>query len=159
GVGWLPRALRMNFYQATYRAHVTYTDFRGRRLRGCYFLRSDTNSRLMSLSANLLPEFRAHHCGTVPILILRNGDHLVLTVASQAACAGQVVLVLDTAQPLNGMPPPSCFPSVEAACALLVDFYDAFSYDPQTGEVLLLQIERGPWNVRIVKPVDYYLGY
>ena len=46
GVGWIPAALRMNFYQATYRAHVTYTDFRGRRMRGCYFVRSETNSRL-----------------------------------------------------------------------------------------------------------------
>jgi uncharacterized protein YqjF (DUF2071 family) len=159
GVGWLPRALRMNFYQATYRAHVTYTDFRGRRLRGCYFIRSDTNSRLMSLTANLLPEFRAHHCGTFPILILRNGDYLVLTVDSEADPAGKVVLVLDTTQPLNGMPPTSCFPSVEAARALLVDFYDAFSYDAETGEVLLLQIERGSWDIRIVEPVDYYLGY
>jgi hypothetical protein len=34
GVGWLPRALRMNFYQATYRAHVTFTDFRGRTHQG-----------------------------------------------------------------------------------------------------------------------------
>src|SRR6266849_5578331 len=55
GVGMLPRALRMNFYQATYRAHVTFTDFRGRRMRGCYFVRSETNSHVMSLTANLLP--------------------------------------------------------------------------------------------------------
>ena len=73
GVGMVPSALRLNFYQATYRAHVCYTDFRGRRLRGCYFVRSETNSRLMSLTANLLPEFRAHHCQTYPILMARHG--------------------------------------------------------------------------------------
>jgi uncharacterized protein YqjF (DUF2071 family) len=159
GVGWLPRALRMNFYQATYRAHVTYTDFRGRSMRGCYFVRSDTNSRLMSLTANLLPEFRAHRCGTCPILMVRRGDHLLLTVDSEADPAGKVVLLLDTAQPLATMPPTSCFPSVEAAYSMLVDFYDAFAFDPESGEVLLLQIDRGPWRIQIVEPLDYYLGY
>ncbi len=32
-------------------------------------------------------------------------------------------------------------------------------YDPETGEVLILQIDRGEWDVRVVRPVDYYLGY
>ena len=158
GVGWLPRALRMNFYQATYRAHVTYTDFRGRSLRGCYFIRSDTNSRLMSLTANMLPEFRSHRCGTCPMLMARQGDHLVLTVDA-ADPAGQVVLVLDTSRALAGMPANSCFPTVAAARAPLVDFFDAFSYDPDTNEVLFLQIDRGEWDIRILEPVDHYLGF
>jgi uncharacterized protein YqjF (DUF2071 family) len=159
GVGWLPRCLRMNFYQATYRAHVTFTDFRGRRLRGCYFVRSETNSPLMSLAANLLPEFRAHRCGTCPILMARHGDHLVLTVDPREDAAGRVVLVLDTARPLPALPPSSAFPTVRTAYDFLVDFYDAFAYHAETDEVLLLQIERGPWDVRVVEPVDYYLGY
>jgi uncharacterized protein YqjF (DUF2071 family) len=159
GAGWLPRALRMNFYQATYRAHVTYTDFRGRRTRGCYFVRSETNSRLMSLAANLLPEFRAHACSTYPILMVRQGNHLVLTVDSGADPAGKVVLVLDTARALPGMPANSQFPSLQAGYEFLVDFHNAFSYDPDTGEVFLLQIERGDWDIRVVEPVDHYLGY
>jgi uncharacterized protein YqjF (DUF2071 family) len=159
GVGWLPAALRMNFYQSTYRAHVTYTDFRGRRLRGCYFVRSETNSRLMSLTANLLPEFRAHHCGTYPILMARQGDHLVVTVDSAPDPTGKVVLVLDTGRPLAGMPPGSVFGSPAAAYDFLVEFYDAFSYAPESQEVFLLQIERGPWHVQVVEPVDYYFGY
>jgi uncharacterized protein YqjF (DUF2071 family) len=159
GVGWLPAAVRMNFYQATYRAHVAYTDFRGRRLRGCYFVRSETNSRLMSLTANLLPEFRAHHCGTSPILMARQGEHLLLTVDTDPDPAGKVVLVLETARPLPTMPAGSVFGSVRAAYDFLVDFYDAFSYAPDTGEVFLLQIDRGPWDIQVVEPVDYYLGY
>jgi hypothetical protein len=159
GVGRLPAALRMNFYQATYRAHVTYTDFRGRRLRGCYFVRSETNSRLMSLTANLLPEFRAHHCGTYPIVMARQDGQLVLTVDSGADPAGKVVLVLDTGRPRADMPGTSVFPSVGAAYDFLVDFYDAFAFAPDSGEVFLLRIERGPWHIQVVEPVDYYLGY
>jgi uncharacterized protein YqjF (DUF2071 family) len=159
GVGWAPTALRLNFYQATYRAHVTYTDFRGRTLRGCYFVRSETNSPLMSLAANLLPEFRAHHCRTYPILMARHGDHLLLTVDSGEDAAGKVVLLLDAARPLAGMPAGSCFPSRREAYDFLVDFYDAFSYDPASREVFLLQIDRGDWDIQVVEPLDYYLGY
>jgi hypothetical protein len=159
GVGWVPRALRMNFYQATYRAHVTYTDFRGRKLRGCYFVRSETNSALMSTVANLLPEFRAHRCSTYPILMARRGGHWVLTVDSGADPAGKVVLVLDDARALSAMPASSCFRSVQDAYSFLVDFYDAFAYDPETREVLILQIDRGDWDVKVMEPVDHYLGY
>src|SRR5262249_5077632 len=149
GVGKLPRALRMNFYQATYRAHVSYTDFRGRRMRGCYFVRSETNSGLMSLTANLLPEFRGHQCRTYPILMARNGNHRLLTVDSEADPAGKVVLLLDTSRPLSGMPPGSCFRSVRQAYDFLVDFYDAFAYHPDSQEVLVLQIDRGDWDIQV----------
>jgi hypothetical protein len=159
GAGPVPRVLRKNFYQATYRAHVTFTDFRGRRTRGCYFVRSETNSAVMSLTANLLPEFRAHHCATYPIVMARQGDHLLLSVDSGDDPAGKVVLVLDTARPLDRMPDSSRFPSLEHAYDFIVDFYDAFSYDPRTNDVFILRIERGDWNIQVLEPVDYYFGY
>lgn len=159
GVGWVPPALRMNFYQSTYRAHVTFTDFRGRKMRGCYFVRSETNSAVMSLTANLMPEFRGHRCATYPIVMARQGGHFVLTVDSGDDAAGKVVLVLDTDCPLAAMPPRSAFASVAEAYCFLVDFYDAFACEPGSDEVMILQIDRGNWDVRIVEPVDYYLGY
>lgn len=159
GVGWVPRALRMNFYQATYRAHVRFTDFRGRMTRGCYFVRSDTNSPLMSATANLLPEFKAHRCGTCPILLARRGEHLLLTVDSGDDPAGKVVLVLDTERGDAEMPPGSLFRTRAEADALIVDFADAFAYDPTADEVFILQINRGTWNYHVVQPIDHYLGY
>lgn len=159
GVGWVPRAMRMNFYQATYRAHVRFTDFRGRSMRGCYFVRSETNSPLMSGVANLLPEFKAHRCATHPILFARRDQHLLLTVDSGDDPAGKVVLVLDTAREHAEMPPGSLFRTRADARALLVDFYDAFAYDPDSDEVFILKIDRGDWHIRVVEPVDHYLGY
>lgn len=159
GMGRVPNAVRMNFYQATYRAHVVFTDFRGRRLRGCYFVRSETNSRVMSLTANLLPEFKAHHCSTYPMLMARQQDHFLLSVDSGADPAGKVVLVLDTSRPLSAMPARSIFATIPAAYDYIVDFHDAFSYDPVTGDVLILRIERGEWEIQVFDPVDCYLGY
>lgn len=159
GMGAVPKSLRMNFYQSTYRAHVTYTDFRGRTLRGCYFVRSETNSHVMSLTANLLPEFKAHRCATYPIVMVRDGDRFVLSVDSGDDPAGKVVLVLDTSQPLEQMPPSSAFASRQDAYDYIVDFHDAFSYDPDTGEVFILRIDRGDWDIKILDPVGCYLGY
>ncbi len=159
GLGFLPTILRANFYQATYRAHVAFTDFRGRRTRGYYFVRSETNSRLLSLAANLLPEFRGHHCATWPILFATQGDHLLLSVDSGSDPAGKVVLVLDVSHPREAMPPTSVFPTVALAREYLVDAFDAFAWHPDTAEVLILRIDRGDWDVRIVDPVDHYLGY
>jgi hypothetical protein len=158
GAGRIPKVLRKNFYQATYRAHVTFTDFRRRRIRGCYFVRSETNSPVMSLVANLLPEFKAHHCATCPILMAKNGDHLLLSVDTGDP-AGKVVLMLDTSRPLDRMPDGSRFQSIAAAYDFIVDFVDAFSHDPQTSEVFILGIERGDWHIQVFDPVDSYLGY
>ena len=159
GMGRIPRALRMNFYQSTYRAHVTFTDFRGRLSRGCYFVRSETNSQLMSLTANLLPEFKAHHCATHPMLMARNGDHLLLSVDSGDDPAGKVVLVLDAAHPLDRMPASSRFSSIQQAYDFIVDFHDAFSFDPDTNDVFILSIDRGEWDIQVLEPADYYLGF
>ena len=159
GMGRIPRALRMNFYQSTYRAHVTFTDYRGRKMRGCYFVRSETNSHIMSLTANLLPEFKAHHCGTFPILMAHNGKHLVFSVDSGDDPAGKVVLVLDDAHPLNAMPESSIFPTIQDSYDFIVDFYDDFSYDPDTDDVFILSIDRGDWDIRVLETVDCYLGY
>ena len=159
GISRVPNALRMNFYQCTYRAHVTYTDFRGRTMKGCYFVRCETNSQLMSLAANMLPEFRAHRCNTYPILMARHGGHLCLTVDTADDPGGNLVLVSDTSNPKSSMPDTSVFRSTEEARRLIVDFYDAFAYHPETNEVLILRIDRGDWNIRIIEPTDYYLGY
>jgi hypothetical protein len=159
GMGKLPGVARTNFYQATYRAHVTYTDFRGRTTRGCFFLRSETNSALMSLSANMLPEFRAHHCATSSILMARQAEHLILTVDPPGDPAGKVVLVLDTGHPRATMPGSSSFPSIQAAREFLVDITASFSYQRETDEVYILGIDRGEWDIRIMDPVDHYLGY
>lgn len=159
GAGNVPQFARMNFYQSTYRAHVVYEDFQGNRRRGCYFVRSETNSAIMSLTANLLPEFRAHRCSTYPIFMARDGDYLLLTVDSGNDTAGKIVLVLDVAHPRTDLPESSVFANQADANELIVDFYDAFSYEPTEDDVYVLQIERGPWNYQICDPIDCYLGY
>ncbi|MFT3924125.1 MAG: DUF2071 domain-containing protein [Myxococcales bacterium] len=159
GVVGVPNALRTNFYQATYRAHVRYVDYAGRTRRGCYMVRSDTNSEAMSMAANALPEFRAHHCSTYPIVMARHQGNLVLTVDSGQDAAGKVVLVLDTEHCHQEMPAGSVFTSLAQARALLVDFDESYAHDADSDEILVLRIERGEWKIKVVSVVDSYLGF
>ncbi len=159
GPSSLPAMLGVNFYQATYRAHVIHVDYAGRRRRGCYFVRSETNSPVMSFAANALPEFRAHRCATHPIVMARAGENLVLTVDSGDDPAGKVVAVLDASRDTREMPDGSVFRTIDEARALLVDFHEAFAYEPETDEVLVLRIERGDWHLRVAQVVDAYLGF
>ena len=69
------------------------------------------------------------------------------------------MLVLDTAKPLKRMPSGSVFATVEDAYDYIVEFHDAFSYNPETGDVFILRIDRGPWEIRIHEPVDHFLGF
>ena len=89
----------------------------------------------------------------------QQGPHLLLSVDSGEDAAGKVVLVLDTSSEFGGMPPSSIFRSVDDAYDYIVDFHDAFSYNPETGDVFILRIERGPWHIHIHEPVDHYLGF
>jgi hypothetical protein len=159
GPASLPALLGVNFYQATYRAHVVYVDRVGRRRRGCYFVRSETNSSVMSSAANALPEFRAHRCATHPIVMAKHGESIVLTVDSGDDPAGKVVVVLDVTRDTLRMPAESAFASIGDARALLVDFDEAFAYEEETDDVLVLRIERGEWNLRVARVLDAYLGF
>jgi hypothetical protein len=108
----------------------------------------------------MLPEFRAHRCGTVPIVMARNGDHLLLTVDSLADPSGKVVLLLDeNAAPDDRLQPGSRFRDLAEARSLIVDFHDAYAWEPTTREVYVLSIRRGEWRLRVPRVVDAYLGY
>ena len=93
------------------------------------------------------------------MLRARRGEHWGLTVDAGQDPAGKVVLVLDTDQALPAMPDGSIFPSKAAAYDFIVDFEDAFAYEPDTEEVFILRIERGEWDIQVIEPVDHYFGY
>ena len=55
-----PAWLGHDFYLIGYRIFVRYTTAAGRRLRGLYILRSETNNKLMELGGNLFTHYRYH---------------------------------------------------------------------------------------------------
>ncbi|MBI3549213.1 MAG: DUF2071 domain-containing protein [Elusimicrobia bacterium] len=147
------------FYQASYRAAVVIEGEGGRRRRGGYFLRSDTNNDLMRAVGNALREFKFHAFGSAQMMMAREKDALVLGVDPEPGPAGgKLLAVLDLAA-TGGPPPGSLWTSAQDLHVPLVECYDAFGVDAAAGHLYILTIDREPWNARFVRPTKLYCEF
>jgi uncharacterized protein YqjF (DUF2071 family) len=149
----------VSFYQVSYRAAVTYSDGGGAPRRGGYFVRSETNHPVMRTVGNALSEFKFHDFGLAEMVMLRDGDRLVLGVEPEAARpGGRIFGKLDT-RPLAAAPPGSVWGSLEELHEPLVECYDALGVDEEAGWLYVLTIDRDPWQARFVQPEQLYCEY
>jgi len=149
GAGW-------NFYQISHRAHVRYTDYKGEVRRGCYFVRSYTNSPLMNAIGNQLPEFKFHVFRNAEMTMIRDGGTLLASVEPEDGC--KLVSVLDETDAARTMPESSVWRDVDEAFPLLVEAYDAYGWEPEERALYILTIDRGAWEVSVPRVRSVYDG-
>jgi len=150
GAGW-------NFYQVSHRAHVKYVDYKGEVRRGCYFVRSYTNSPIMNAIGNSLPEFRFHEFRNAEMTMIRDAGSLVATVDPEGD-AGKLVSVLDEAGATPTLPGSSLWRDVDEAFPILVEAYDAYGWEESDRSLYILTIDRGQWEVSMPRVVSVYDG-
>ncbi len=148
-------AFGVDFYQASYRAAVVWTDRDGRERRGGYFVRSETNDAVMRAVGNHLREFSFHGFGLATMAVVRDGDALVVAIDA-ASPHGAVVGTFDTA-PGHGPPVGSCWRDLDELHVPLVECYDAFGIADD--HMYTLTIDRGPWNARFAAVRELYVEY
>jgi uncharacterized protein YqjF (DUF2071 family) len=153
---YLPPGAGWNFYQISHRAHVRYTDYRGEVRRGCYFIRSYTNSPLMNAIGNQLPEFKFHVFRDATMTMIRDGSTLLASVEPEDA--GKLVSVLDESKADRALPPTSLWRDVDEAFPLLVEAYDAYGWEPEERMLYILTIDRGAWEVSVPRVQSVYDG-
>ncbi len=131
-----------NFYQVSYRAAVTLKTRSEKAWRGGYFLRSETNDRIMRVVGNSLKEFKFHAFGHADMLLAREGTRLVASVESSSDPGGDLVAI---AEVVGSTEPPkgSVWSSLEELETPLVACYDAFAVDGS--DIYVLTIDREPW--------------
>jgi uncharacterized protein YqjF (DUF2071 family) len=139
---FLPPALGVSFCQVVYRAVV-----RCRGERGVHFLRSDADSRWMSLAGEWLTFFHFHHSR---IALRREGRRVLVDLEPGDRRRAVIQATFDLGRAGRELPRESRFPTLAAAQAFLVELFAAFAYDPVTERVSTVRIERGPWDVRVV---------
>ncbi len=61
--------------------------------------------------------------------------------------------------PGDRLQPGSRFGSLADAREVIVDFLDAYAWEPETSEVYVLSIARGEWRLKSPRIIDAYLGY
>jgi uncharacterized protein YqjF (DUF2071 family) len=138
----VPRALGITYNQIVYRAVVRCGDERG-----VHFLRSDADSRMMTMFGNAMSFFRFNHSD---ITFARRGGCLDLDVRTRGRPSGDIAATFTVAAPGDTLPGTSVFADLGEAKQWLVQLFAAFHYTDGNRWIDVVRIKRGDWNVQVV---------
>lgn len=134
----LPRFMGSDFFLIGYRIFVRYTTRAGKRLRGLYILKSETDSRRMEILGSLFTEYQYT---TTDISQTKSGS--IMTITSQKS---KLDIVVDTYPQPALLPPQSPFGDWKEARRFAGPLPFTFSYNPQTRDVLIVEGVRENWQ-------------
>jgi hypothetical protein len=143
---FLPPSLGRDFFLSGYRIFARHRTASGRTLRGLRILRSDTDSRFMTLAGNLLTHYKYRTC---EVREERGPDSLQLLVTTARGEAD-----LDVRASLD--PPPSAppagspFPDLAVARRFAGPLPYTFEHEAATGSIVMVEGVRTHWNPRPV---------
>ena len=146
-----PAWLGQDFFLIGYRAFVRYPSPTGKRLRGLYILRSETDKTRMTLLGNLMTHYRyhtvdiaqSHPAGGLHIVSQQAGFHVTLAPPAPAVA----------------LPPHSPFATWAEARRFAGPLPFTFSADAATGRMLIVEGVREHWQPQPVAVASYRAGY
>ena len=135
----LPAVLGQDFFLAGYRLFTRYVTASGKRLRGLYILKSQTDRRRMTLLGNL---FTHYHYETVPVRLRETGRELAVDFGT-----GHVTVDLgSTTEPAVPLPPHSPFADWRDARRFAGPLPFTFAYDEGRKSVVIVEGQRENWT-------------
>jgi uncharacterized protein YqjF (DUF2071 family) len=144
-----PAALGQDFFLIGYRAFVRYPSPTGKRLRGLYILRSETDKTCMTLLGNLMTHYRYH---TVDITQQRTAGHL--HIESQQA---DFHVILAPSGSDVALPPHSPFATWAEARRFAGPLPFTFSADGN--HMLIVEGMREHWQPQPVAVASHHVGF
>ena len=133
-----PRFMGNDFFLIGYRIFVRYQDVRGKRLRGLYILKSQTDKKKMERLGSI---FTQYNYDTIDIGQAQNGSQL--EISSQSA---DFRILLDTEVENPPLPTGSPFPDWKTARRYAGPLPFTFTYKPERKEVLIVEGVRQNWK-------------
>jgi len=134
----LPKFLGNDFFLIGYRVFVRYTDKRGKRLRGLYILKSETNKSKMSFFGNI---FTHYNYTTTDINYLKEGENL--SIRSEKS---NLDVLINPDKPEVKLPKMSPFSSWKEARRFAGPLPFTFTYNKEKKEVLIIEGVRQNWK-------------
>ncbi|HEX6279806.1 MAG TPA: DUF2071 domain-containing protein [Pyrinomonadaceae bacterium] len=147
----LPRFLGSDFFLIGYRVFVRFTNDRGKRMRGLYILRSETDSRRMEFFGNI---FTHYAYSTIDITI--RSELQLTTIESETA---NLKIVLNTTDDDPDLPALSPFSSWKEARRFAGPLPFTFTFDPASRNVLIVEGVRQQWSPRPIEVVEQNIGF
>ena len=146
-----PKFMGNNFFLIGYRIFVRYTNSEGKRLRGLYILKSETNTKKMEYLGNI---FTHYNYTTTDILHeTKNG---IRTIKSQKS---KFNLKMDSVAENVSLPPNSPFANWKEARKFAGPLPFTFTYNEPKKEVLIIQGLRENWIPKPLKVIDYQFDF
>ncbi|GAA4022521.1 DUF2071 domain-containing protein [Hymenobacter glaciei] len=146
-----PAWLGQDFFLIGYRAFVRYSSPTGKRLRGLYILRSETDQKRMTVLGNLMTHYRYH---TVDITQQHTADRL--HIESQRANF-HVTLAAPAAD--VALPAQSPFATWQEARRFAGPLPFTFSADDAAGRMLIVEGVRQHWEPQPVAVASCHVGF
>ncbi len=146
-----PRFMGNNFYLTGYRIFVKYTTNEGKRLRGLYIIKSETDKKKMSLFGNL---FTHYNYGTTDIVFRKEAGNLtVQSIKSEL----DIAVNMDNEQ--ASLPPRSPFRDWKEARRFAGPLPFTFTCNHKTKEVLIIEGVREDWIPKGVEVIRSHAGF
>lgn len=147
-----PAFMGNDFVLTGYRIFVRYTTSQGKRLRGLYILRSETDKPRMSFFGNI---FTHYHYKTTDIDFTSSGS--IINVKSIQSKLNVTVDVNETAD--IPLPTGSPFQEWKEARRFAGPLPFTFTYKAETKEVLIIEGVREDWTPRPVRVLHHESGF
>lgn len=146
-----PKFFGNDFFLIGYRVFVHYTNKKGKRLRGLYILKSETNKKKMAIVGNI---FTHYNYTTTDINKIKEGN-LIEIVSEQS----DFKVKLNSSNSEVQLPIGSPFLNWKEARRFAGPLPFTFTYNEKTKEVLVIEGVRQNWKPKPLKIESYYFKF
>jgi hypothetical protein len=146
-----PKFLGNDFFLIGYRVFVRYTNNAGKRLRGLYILKSETDKKKMELMGNI---FTHYNYTTTDIQQSENES-----VRKIHSIQSKFNVKLSQNEENINLPENSPFADWKEARRFAGPLLFTFTYNEKTKEVLIIEGVRQNWTPKPVKVLDYHFDF
>ncbi|TPE44481.1 DUF2071 domain-containing protein [Pontibacter mangrovi] len=143
----LPKFMGNDFFLIGYRVFVRYTNNAGKRLRGLYILKSETDQKKMEIMGNMF----THYNYTTTDIKQTCLGHLT-EISSNHSAFNVSIDYSDETAPLPGQSP---FADWKEARRFAGPLPFTFTYNAPTREILIIEGVRQNWTPKPVKVVEH----
>ena len=142
-----PAFLGNDFYLIGYRVFVRYTNHKGKRLRGLYILKSETNKKKMEFLGNIFTHYKYT---TTDICEVKEGHSIQIS-----SLKSKFSFLINYKQDETNLPQYSPFVDWKEARRFAGPLPFTFSYDPSKKEVLIIEGVRENWTPKPIVVLNY----
>jgi uncharacterized protein YqjF (DUF2071 family) len=147
-----PKFMGNNFFLIGYRVFVHFTNQQGKRLRGLYIIKSETDKKKMEFFGNI---FTHYNYATTDIDVLKQND--TLNVSSKSS--GFNVTVEHGNEENIHLPQDSPFANWKEARRFAGPLPFTFTYNQHKSEVLIIEGVRTNWTPKPIKVINHHFNF